>query len=129
MLPQSLSCTASLTCSRGAQAEAAAAGKAAAAVDKELLEMLEELDVKELANALAAASLTSVRRLQRMLEKLTAVELAEKLKLTVYEKEQLIDLCAKLQPVRHPASGWDERLACAERAAVCDDEGSPHSWH
>ncbi len=79
-----------------------APSSAAVAVDEELLGMLQELDVEELASALAAEGLTSVPRLQRTLAKLTADELAETLRLNVYEKVQLTDLCAKLQPVRHP---------------------------
>ncbi len=75
---------------------------AAVAVDEELLRMLRELDVEELASALAAEGLTSVQRLQRMLAKLTAGELVHTLRLNVYEKAQLIDLCATLQPVRYP---------------------------
>ncbi len=85
-----------------AAAGEAAAGKAAVAVDEELLRMLQELDVEELASALAAEGLTSVQRLQRMLAKRTAGELATRLGLTFYAETQLVDLCAKLQPVRHP---------------------------
>ncbi len=86
----------------GEAAAGKAAGKAAAAVDEELLGMLQELDVEELASALAAEGLISVQRLQRKLAKLTAGELGETLMLNVYEKAQLADLCAKLQPVRKP---------------------------